>query len=392
MKFAVEATYQSLNKFSEYLCGDRVKILKLEDRDVMILADGMGSGVQANILSTLTSTILGTMLTNGATLEDGIETIAQTLPINPTNGMAYSTFSILEICHDGQAYLAEFDNPECIFIRDGRLVKLDKDMREIDDKMIFEAHFQVQKGDAFLLMSDGTTHAGIGGLLGFGWPWEDIADYACRKYREGGSALRLVSAILQSCDEFDNFKPGDDITVGCMRVIEKKDIHLLTGPAKNMEDDEAMVRSFMENPAAKKVVCGGTSAKIVSRVLNRPIDQSLDKEDSDVPPISFMRGIDLVTEGVLTMNRALRLLNQYADNKNINEDFFELLDQNNGASLLARMLLEECTYLHLYVGTATNIAYHNPDLPFDLGIRQGLVDKLKEVMEKLNKKVKVTYY
>ena len=206
MGVTVDVAYKSLNKFTEILCGDRVEILKTEDSDIMILADGMGSGVKANILSTLTSKILGTMFLNGATLDECVDTIVETLPVCQVRQVAYSTFSILQVYHNGDAYLVEFDNPGCIFIRDGKLMPIPRNIREIVGKKIYEFRFRVKKGDALILMSDGTIHAGVGQLLNFGWLWDDIAAYAVKEYSKTISAIRLASAICQACDELYMFR------------------------------------------------------------------------------------------------------------------------------------------------------------------------------------------
>ncbi len=392
MGVTVDVAYKSLNKFTEILCGDKVEILQTRDSDIMILADGMGSGVKANILATLTSKILGTMFLNGATLEECVDTIVQTLPVCQVRQVAYSTFSILQVYNNGDAYLVEFDNPGCIFIRGGKLVPLPKKIREGEGKKINEYRFQVKKGDAFVLMSDGTIHAGVGDLLNFGWLWEDIADYAVRQYALTVSAVRLANALSQACDELYGYRPGDDTTVAVMRIIDSKPVNIMTGPAKNPEDDNRMVHEFLSDTSAKTVVCGGTSATIVSRVLNKRLDVSLDYVDPEIPPIAFMEGIDLVTEGVLTLNRVLQLLRRYVKNETITEDFFTELDKPNGASMVAKMIIEDCTEVHMYVGKAINSAYQNPGIPFDLGIRQNLVEQLKHTIEEMGKKVVVNYY
>lgn len=393
MGITVDVAYKSLNKFTEVLCGDKVEILKTEDSDILILADGMGSGVKANILSTLTSKILGTMFLNGATLEECVETIVETLPICQVRKVAYSTFSILQVFHSGDAYLVEFDNPGCIFIRNGELVKIPQNIRVIEDKKINEFRFKVQKGDALILMSDGTIHAGVGNLLNFGWDWKEIADYALKQYRLTISAVRLATAICQACDDLYMYRPGDDTTVAVMRVIDSKPVHLMTGPAQNPDDDKKMVDSFMEGDEnTKRIVCGGTSATIVSRVLGRKLDVSLNYVDPEIPPMAYMDGIDLVTEGVLTLNRVVQLLKRYVQNETVSEEFFQELDKINGASMVAKMLIEDCTELHLYVGKAINSAYQNPGLPFDLGIRQNLVEQLRQTVTAMGKQVTVTYY
>ena len=393
MAITVDVAYKSLNKFTEVLCGDKVELLKTDDSNIMILADGMGSGVKANILATLTSKILGTMFLNGATLEECVETIVETLPICKVRQVAYSTFSILQVFHSGAAYLVEFDNPSCIFIRNGKLVPIPQNIREVQGKKINEYRFRVQRGDALILMSDGTVHAGVGQLLNFGWLWEDIAKYAVKQYALTISAMRLAAAICQACDELYQYRPGDDTTVACMRIINAKPVHLMTGPAQDPSMDEEMVRSFMSgDDSTKRIVCGGTSATIVSRILKKRLDVSMDYVDPDIPPIAYMDGIELVTEGVLTLNRVVQLLRRYVKNETVSEDFFLELDKPNGASMVAKMLIEDCTELHLYVGKAINSAYQNPGLPFDLGIRQNLVEQLKTVVEEMGKQVTVTYY
>ncbi len=391
MNITVDVAYKSLNKFTEILCGDKVELLSTADSNIMILADGMGSGVKANILATLTSKILGTMYLNGATLEQIVETIVDTLPVCQVRKVAYSTFSILQVFHNGDAYLVEFDNPGCIFIRDGKLQEIPQNYRVIKDKKINEYRFQVQKGDSLILMSDGTIHAGVGKLLNFGWTWKEIAEYAVKQSKVTISAARLASSISRACDELYMFRPGDDTTVAVMRIIDRKMVHLMTGPAHKKEDDSRMVREFMSGDA-KTIVCGGTSATIVSRELNKPLRPTLDYYDPEIPPIAYIDGVDLVTEGVLTLNRVLTLLKRYVNNDNISEDFFLELDKPNGASMVAKVLIEECTDVSLYVGKAINAAYQNPNLPFDLGIRQNLVEQLKHTMEEMGKKVQVVYY
>lgn len=392
MGITVDVAYKSLNKFTEILCGDKVEILKTDDSDILILADGMGSGVKANILSTLTSKILGTMFLNGATLDECVETIVETLPVCQVRQVAYSTFSILQVFHSGEAYLVEFDNPGCIFIRDGKLMTIPENTRIIEGKTINEFRFQVKKGDALILMSDGTIHAGVGQLLNFGWLWDDIASYAVKQYALTVSAIRLATAICHACDELYMFRPGDDTTVAALRVIDSKPVHLMTGPACNPEDDKKMVSEFMSGDGTKRIVCGGTSATIVSRELKKRLDVSLDYVDPDIPPIAYLDGIELVTEGVLTLNRVLQLLKRYVKNESVGEDFFAELDKPNGGSMVAKMIIEDCTELHLYVGKAINSAYQNPGLPFDLGIRQNLVEQLKNTVEEMGKPVVVTYY
>ena len=390
MSVCVDIAWKSLNKHQEELCGDKVEVLHTEDSDIVILADGMGSGVKANILATLTSKILGTMFLNGAKIESCVETIARTLPICQVRKVAYATFSILQISHDGSAYLVEFDNPSCVFVRDRQIVDYPYEERFIEDKKIREYRFQVQINDCFVLMSDGVIYAGVGELLNFGWTWKDMAQYTLKCTRETLSASRLAAMLSQACYDLYGEKPGDDTTVAVVRVIERRVVNIFTGPPTDKEDDEQLVSDFMKCEG-KKVVCGGTSANIAARVLKKEIVTSVNYADPSVPPTASIEGLDLVTEGVLTLGKALGILRKYEQDE-FDEEFFNELDADNGASKLAKLLIEECTDLNLFVGKALNPAHQNSNLPFDLSVRMNLVEQLKDCAEKLGKTVKVKYY
>ena len=388
----VDIAYKSLNKKGEELCGDKVEILHAGDSHILILADGMGSGVKANILATMTSKILGTMFLRGISLDRCVETIAETLPVCKVRQVAYATFSILEVRDDGSAYLVEFDNPACVFIRDGKLIELQKTYREIAGRRIAESHFDVQLGDAFVLISDGAINAGVGDLLNFGWTWQSVADFVKREYAKTATALHLASELSEACNDLYMNQPGDDTTVAVLRVCKKHVVHLLTGPAGKKEDDVRMVNDFMAEEDAIKCVCGGTSSSVVARVLGRKLDVSINYVDDSVPPIAYIDGIDLVTEGVITMNKALGLLEKYTRDNEVDEKFFLELAKPNGASMLAELLIDCCTDLTMFVGCAINEAYQNPELPFEMGIRQKLVDQFSDVMTRLGKTVTIKYY
>lgn len=390
MNIRVDVSYKSLNKFNEELCGDKVEFIRTKDSNIIILADGMGSGVKANILSTLTSKILGTMLYNGATIEECVETIVKTLPVCQVRQVAYSTFSILQIFKDGYAYLIEFDNPKCIFIRDGVLQDIEYQEKTIENKLIKEARFEVKINDCFILTSDGTIHAGVGKILNFGWTWESMAEYSVSSYRRYQSASRLSSALVRACDDLYMQRPGDDTTVAVARIIDNKVVNLLTGPPSSQQDDVIFIRDFMKGDA-QRIVSGGTTANIISRILQKEIKTSLDFTDPILPPVAHIEGIELVTEGVLTLTRALTLMKKYVDD-DVDDDFFIELDKDNGGSKIAKMIIEDCTELNLFVGKAINSAHQNPELPFDLSIRMSLVEQIKETAKKMGREVHIKFY
>ena len=167
----------SLNKHGEELCGDNVVIARRPDSVIMVLSDGLGSGVKANILATLTTKIAATMLEMGASLEEVVETVGHSLPVCQVRDLAYSTFTILQIFSDGRVYLAEFDNPAVFYLHRGELTEIPKTERYIGDKKVKEARFQAEIGDFLVAISDGVVHAGIGGVLNLGWQWSNVARF-----------------------------------------------------------------------------------------------------------------------------------------------------------------------------------------------------------------------
>ena len=390
MSVSVDICWKSFNKNREELCGDKVEVLKTEDSSIIILADGMGSGVKANILATLTSKILGTMFREGAAIDACVETIARTLPICKEREVAYATFSILQIFRDGEAYLVEYDNPKCVFIRNKEIINYPYQERVIEGKKIREFRFHVELNDCFVLMSDGAIWAGEEETMNYNWEWDDMAAYTLKCTNETLSAARLAAMLSQVCYDLYGQKPGDDTTVAVTRVIRRQVVNIFTGPPSRKEDDERVVHDFMKQEG-KKVICGGTSANVASRVLKREIVTLVKHADPKIPPMATMEGLDLVTEGVLTIGSALDLLHRY-ENDEFDEAFFDALDAENGAAKLARLLIEECTDLNLFVGRALNPAHQNSNLPFDLSVRMNLVEQLKDCAERMGTHVTVKYY
>lgn len=391
MIISADCSFESLIKYKEELCGDKVELIRTDDSYIMILADGMGSGVKANILSTLTSKILGTMILQGAALEECVDTIIRTLPVCQVRHVAYSTFSILQVFRDCRAYLIEFDNPACLLIRNGIPCQIPCEDRQVAGKQIKEAHFHVQNGDVYIMVSDGAIHAGVGKRLAFGWTWENMAHYAVSHVSGQSSAARIAHSICQAAGQLYDNKPGDDTTVAVMRITKAQIIHLMTGPPQSPMNDKRMVEALMEGEAYR-IVSGGTSATIVARELDKPLVPTLDFEDPEIPPVAHIQGVDLVTEGVITLNRTVSLLRRYTRGQGPDDALFAELDKKNAGSLIAKALIENCTDLTVLVGKAINVAHQNSDLPFDLGIRQTLVEQLCREVQAMGKKVTITYY
>lgn len=390
MNFFIDADYESINKFNEELCGDKVEIIRNKESVIVVLADGLGSGVKANILSTLTSKIIGTMLSKGSSIDEAVETIAKTLPVCKERGIAYSTFSILEIFSSGEGYIVEFDNPSIIRLKNGKYVPLLKNERTIYDKKIYETRFKIDLDDTFIMISDGAVHAGIGQMLNLGWQWENVKEYTERMYKKELPAKNFARLLVNVCDNLYGQKPGDDTTVVVVRIRKSQNVNVLIGPPVDKELDEYVIKKFI-NSDGKKVVCGGTTSQIVCRVLNRELKVNLNYINPSVPPTAEIDGIDLTCEGVLTMSRAVEHVKRYISSKDTSTNVF-YLNKNDGASRLSKMLIEEGTNIHFFVGRAINPAHQNPEFPLDLGLKLKLVDDMAEFLKSLGKEVTVDYY
>ena len=353
----IDTGWKSINHYGEELCGDHVDIVDQgENSAVIVLADGLGSGVKASILSTLTSKIISTMMAQGLSLDECVNTIAATLPICSIRGVAYSTFTIMHVIDSEHLHLIQYDNPLVIMIRDGEIVDYPSRKLHFDNKIIYSSEIKMKEGDIFIAMSDGCPHAGMGKEYNFGWQREDIAAYMQCLSLVGHNAKTLATMLVDECNTLYGKKPGDDATACVLKIRKRVPMNLLFGPAG---------------------------------YLKKPVRTSLHYSRSDIPPIAKVEGIDLATEGVITMNRVL----EYARD-HISDDQYrqEWANSQDGASMICRLLFEEATDISFYVGKAVNPAHQNPDLPINFNIKMNIVENLSDCLKKMGKRVKLSYF
>ncbi|MDI6741997.1 MAG: SpoIIE family protein phosphatase [Smithella sp.] len=354
MRQLVECNWSSLNKTGEELCGDAVIIRTKPDSFVAVLSDGLGSGVKASILSSLTAEIAARMFEADGTVEDVMQTLVETLPECSVRKLAYATFAVMIVYSGHDAHLVLFDSPPLILIRDNAILTLPLEEREVKGRVIREAHFELRENDYMVLISDGYTHAGLGGIYRLGWGWKNVAAAVQRFVHTGVDTVKLTEALSKTCMKLYSDKPGDDATVICMKVRPAISVSVLTGPPANKDMDEFAVSRLMASKG-DKIICGGSTAQLAARVLNEPLEvewvppwkrTSEEPKKKGSPPTASLKGINLVTEGILTIGQALEIMRG-------TKTIHDLPRDNDAATRLARYFLA-ADDIHLIVGTAIN--------------------------------------
>lgn len=387
MDYFFDINYKSINKHTEELCGDKVEYLYDDDGIIIVLSDGLGSGVKANILATMTTKIAVTMLKEGASIDDTIETIIKTLPECKVRKLAYSTFTIIKIDKNNNAYIAEYDNPPYFFYSHKRIIPIEKKERVIGNKKIYESNIQLEMGDAICVVSDGAIHAGIGQMLNLGWTWDEINEYLKELNNVNRSSQLINGNFIGVCNNLYNNMPGDDTTILTLKVRKPEIIDIFIGPPSNKNDD-AFLSEIMKTSPNIKIICGGTTALIAERELGLSLEVDMDSMKEDVPPIAYMDGFDLVTEGVLTLGKTLENI------KKLNNSNYENIIECNkydGCSLLTKLLTDVGTHMNFYLGSAVNPAHQNPNFPADFNIKKNIIDNLVAELKKTGKKIDVIH-
>lgn len=384
-----EVSCHSLIKYGEELCGDHFEMIEPDDDSIIVvLADGMGSGVKASILSTLTSKIISTMLANNLSLEECVSTIASTLPVNSEVGVAYSTFTIIRIWDNSEVQILIYDNPDIIFMRNGKIMDLAKSEIQYGDKKIKMSYFKLKEGDCLLGFSDGALHASSNNIMNFDWDLKDIKEFVAKIYDKKMTANMYTSILLDECNRLYGGKPKDDVSVFTVRIRKRETANMLIGPPRDPKDVALMLSLFFSKEG-KRIVCGGTTSELAAEYLGKDVIQGTVSYDKSIPPMGEIEGVDLVTEGTITLNRVLAYAKKYLEDS---EDFDNWSSDMDAAFVMARIIFEEVTDINMFVGRAENKAHLSPNLAIGYSIKMKIVEELEECLKKMGKKVKVRYF
>jgi len=389
--FYIEVNSQQKNHDGERICGDvfLYRYIKEEDRVIAVLSDGMGSGVKANILATLTATMALNFTREHKEVDRIAEIIMNTLPVCSERKISYSTFTIVDIESSGRANILEYDNPSTIILRgkeifDPSWKKVVLEKGKNAGKVLKACSFVPEKEDRIIFCSDGVAQSGMGGEeYPFGWGRDEVATYASSLITNevSISAIMLSGKIVTMAHKNDNYKAKDDISCATIYFREPRKLLICTGPPYEKDKDMELA-SKVKASNGKVIICGGTTADIVARELNKAIIDELIFEDPELPPESFIDGIDLVTEGILTLQKVNEILKSYNNSVRLGK---------GPADKIVRLIMDS-DEIHFIIGTRINIAHQDPNLPVDLEIRRTVVKRIARLLEeKWLKKVSFEY-
>lgn len=384
----IEIGTHQQQKHGEDCFGDTIFSKKIpeEQRIISVLSDGLGSGVKANILSSMTTRMAMKFVESNMELLRSSEIMMDALPICQVRKISYATFSIVDSELEGKTRVFEMDNPPFIFIRDGKAVNVKS--RELSspkwkDRTINVSQLTTQAEDRIILMSDGVSQAGLGNKkYPLGWQRQGCLDFVLEKIRKDPqiSAYQLAKDIVhEALDKEVDKQAGDDISCAVLYFRKPRKLLVLTGPPFD-EDKDKEIAELVSYYDGKIAICGGTTSNIIERELCLKCEIDKTSFDEKIPAASKMDGIDLVTEGILTLTEVYRMLKEGVDKH-----------KNNAAVRLANMLLSS-DKIDFVVGTKINVAHQDPNLPMELEIRRNIVKKIFRLLqEKYLKEISVRY-
>lgn len=355
----------------------------------MVLSDGLGSGIKANVLASLTAS----MAVNYTLLKEPIgriaHTIMKTLPVDSERKISYATFTIVDIESDGETHVVEYDNPSYLLIRNGKVITPEKQSITLEEcsirqKVMYHSLFSAQKEDRMVIFSDGVTQSGMGTRqMPFGWGDKAVAKYILSELNKKPnlSATTLAKKIVQQSQNNDIYIAKDDTTCAVVYFREPRHLLICTGPPFH-EQKDTYLASIVQSYKGKKIICGGTTAQILSREFDKDIEVGFNVGKSGLPPTSTMEGVDLITEGILTIGRVAEILEAHTSGE---------VAGDGPAVEIVHMLLQN-DIVDFVVGTKINIAHQDPNLPVELEIRRNVIKRIAKLLEeKFLKEVRLQF-
>jgi len=387
----IDVEFHQVSKKDKVVCGDVFlsRRLKEENRTLVVLADGLGSGIKANVLASLTAGMIVNFMSLNEPLERFTEVIMNTLPVDSFRKIGYSTFTIIDIDADGESRIIEYGNPPVLLIRNGEAIKPNRKLLPLSfeknhAESLYYWDFQAVKDDRIVYMTDGITQSGMGRKdMPFGWEIASVQSFLQQMIEKNPkiSARDISRKLSAQAQNNDIQKPQDDMSCGVIHFTKPRQLLLCTGPPYSLDNDKRLAEK-VQGFQGSKILCGGTTAEIISRELNLEIEVDMDSATSTLPPLSHMEGIDLVSEGILTLGRISTLLEQ---NQVLEEP------EDTPAGKIIQQFIDN-DEIYIVVGTKVNNAHQDPTLPVELEIRRNVMKRIAHLLEtKFLKRVLVEY-
>jgi len=390
-KFYIEVSCEQRFQDGERICGDVFlsKRIKEENRIIVVLSDGMGHGVKANVLATLTSTMAINFTEEHKDVQRIADIIMNTLPVCSERKISYSTFTTVDIDTEGDTRILNYDNPQCVVLRGNKIIEPEWNCILLNSdknagKELFTCVYRPQKEDRIVICSDGVTQSGLGTeKYPFGWGRENLAEYLVELVSQNKyiSASKLATKVITKAHVNDNFVSHDDTSCTVLYFRDPRKLIICTGPPFDEANDRVYAEKVLEYEG-KKIACGATTADILAREMGKQIEDSFEFDDPDLPPVSYMEGLDLITEGILTLSKVAEMLRTYSSNTRLGK---------GPADQIVKLLLES-DEIHMLIGTKINIAHQDPTLPVELEIRRTVIKRIARVLEeKFLKEVSIEF-
>jgi hypothetical protein len=391
----IDVDYHQTYKTGQKIGGDVfLQSKKAESNQIVCtLSDGLGSGVKANVLANLTAHMAHKLSFSPMHLTKSAKIIMNTLPVCSERKISYSTFTIADIRFSNKAdivvQLVEYDNPPALhFAGTSRAPLETKDInlhREgaFKEELVRQSSFSMGMGDRLIMFTDGVTQSGMGKSLPLGWRTNGVSQYISEIIAKDPdiSSRELSAAITRKAYALDGLSAKDDITCAVVYVRRPRRTLVVTGPPFTKERDEQLAQKI-ESFEGRKIVSGGTTAQIVSRLLEKRVSVDLSSWSQGVPPASKMEGIDLVTEGMLTLGKVATALEQRIPVNTM---------PNDAVRRFVSLMLDS-DQVFFIVGTKINEAHQDPNIPVEIGIRRTIVGRIRNALEQLYLKETVLEY
>lgn len=390
--YHVEIDVQQRRPKGEIACGDVFQSdrTREEGRTILVLSDGIGHGIKACVLATLTATMAVKYAKFHTKPEVAARIIMDALPKSSDGKERYATFTIIELEPDGKVRIINYDNPPLLIIRNGKPFQpkgyeLPVRGEENLGKLLRCREFTATKEDRIIFMSDGVPQSGLGNnRYPTGWGMEKIEDFILNQINRMPdiSATKLARKIINQAIMNDNFSVKDDTTTGVIYFREPRKFMLITGPPFYKIKDYDFVGRIV-GFEGKKIICGGTTAEIIARELNLEVEiQHGRKEANALPPKAKMEGFELVSEGILTLGKVEEILENYESDTRL---------EDSPPEEIVKLLLQH-DVIDIIVGTRINWAHQDPEQPLELELRKFVVKRIVKILShKFFKKVVVEY-